>query len=381
MFKFPPKRRCNVLDERIEYILAGEGNATVVLINGSGGPIEGWHRVFEPLTGFATVFAYNRPGLGGSGPPAAPQTGARMVAVLRAALAEVELAPPYVLVGHSLGGLIANLFARQHPQEVAAVVLLEATAPEDIATLSQHEGALHRHLGSLLRWISPPHVHAETEHLPATVAELEAAPGFPAIPLRVVTGGRPVMAWATPPAALAARRVHQQALAGLSPLGTQLIASRSGHFPQFSEPQLVVSVIEALAGLPPEPAEGRSNSTEGADMQVRRIVANIATAEPARAEAFYRDLLGLELLMDHGWIRTYGSEQPMGVQLSIAAEGGSGTAVPDLSIEVDDLDVALARMLAAGIAIEYGPAIEPWGVRRFYVRDPFGRLLNILQHL
>jgi catechol 2,3-dioxygenase-like lactoylglutathione lyase family enzyme len=66
--------------------------------------------------------------------------------------------------------------------------------------------------------------------------------------------------------------------------------------------------------------------------------------------------------------------------LSIASEGGSGTPVPDLSIEVDDLDEALRRMERAGIPLEYGPATEPWGVRRFYVRDPFGRLVNILAH-
>ena len=68
------------------------------------------------------------------------------------------------------------------------------------------------------------------------------------------------------------------------------------------------------------------------------------------------------------------------VQVSIMSEGGSGTPVPDLSIEVDDLEAALARVKAAGIAIEYGPADEPWGVRRFYVRDPFGKLVNILVH-
>ncbi|WP_292213883.1 VOC family protein, partial [Mesorhizobium sp.] len=52
----------------------------------------------------------------------------------------------------------------------------------------------------------------------------------------------------------------------------------------------------------------------------------------------------------------------------------------DLSIEVDDVDAALEAMQAAGFAIEYGPADEPWGVRRFYVRDPLGRLVNILSH-
>jgi catechol 2,3-dioxygenase-like lactoylglutathione lyase family enzyme len=91
-------------------------------------------------------------------------------------------------------------------------------------------------------------------------------------------------------------------------------------------------------------------------------------------------VLGLDVRMDQGWIATYGSEERMQVQVSFMAQGGSGTPVPDLSIEVDDVDEAHRRMLAAGIAIEYGPADEPWGVRRFYVRDPFGRLVNILSH-
>jgi len=116
-------------------------------------------------------------------------------------------------------------------------------------------------------------------------------------------------------------------------------------------------------------------------MKVRRIVANIATAEPAAADAFYRDVLGLDLLMDHGWLRSLGSTEKMTVQVGIASQGGSGTPVPDLSIEVDDLSGVLARVRRAGIAIEYGPVDEPWGVRRFYVRDPFGKLVNLLQHL
>jgi catechol 2,3-dioxygenase-like lactoylglutathione lyase family enzyme len=115
-------------------------------------------------------------------------------------------------------------------------------------------------------------------------------------------------------------------------------------------------------------------------MRVKRIVANIAAEDVATARHFYHDILGLDIRMDLGWIVTYGSSQKMSVQVSIASEGGSGTPVPDLSIEVDDLDTALQRMKKARVAIEYGPADEPWGVRRFYVRDPFGRLINILVH-
>ncbi|QTP57914.1 glyoxalase [Billgrantia antri] len=115
-------------------------------------------------------------------------------------------------------------------------------------------------------------------------------------------------------------------------------------------------------------------------MKVKRIMANTATSDLDQAAAFYGGILGLDLLMDHGWFRTYGSNEKMMVQVSFGSEGGSGTPVPDLSIEVDDIQTALARFEKANIAIEYGPVSEPWGVRRFFVRDPFGKLVNVLQH-
>ena len=115
-------------------------------------------------------------------------------------------------------------------------------------------------------------------------------------------------------------------------------------------------------------------------MTVRRIVANLAAADTASGRAFYEDLLGLRVVMDHGWIVTLASAASQTPQLSIASEGGSGTAVPDLSIEVDDVDEVYRRAVAGGFEIVYGIVDEPWGVRRFYVRDPFGRLVNILSH-
>lgn len=116
-------------------------------------------------------------------------------------------------------------------------------------------------------------------------------------------------------------------------------------------------------------------------MAVTRIVANIAASRPEDARAFYGGILGLDVVMDHGWILTFGAA-PVTVapQVSIASEGGSGTPVPDLSIEVDDFDAVLDRLTTAGHAIVYGPQLEPWGVRRFYVRDPFGTLVNVLTH-
>ncbi|WP_322964313.1 VOC family protein [Sphingomonas fuzhouensis] len=115
-------------------------------------------------------------------------------------------------------------------------------------------------------------------------------------------------------------------------------------------------------------------------MTVTRVVANIATDQIDAAKAFYGDVLGMTLGMDHGWIITFVGAGPSTPQISFAVEGGSGTPVPDLSIEVDDLTSAHERVVGAGYRVEYGPTDEPWGVRRFFVRDPFGRLLNILAH-
>ncbi|MGE0155382.1 MAG: VOC family protein [Reyranellaceae bacterium] len=115
-------------------------------------------------------------------------------------------------------------------------------------------------------------------------------------------------------------------------------------------------------------------------MTVKRIVPNIAHDRPQDGDAFYGDILGMKVVMDHGWIRTFACAAHPQAQVSVMSEGGSGTSVPDVSIEVDDLDEVLVRVEKAGIAIEYGPVSEPWGVRRFYIRDPFGRLVNVLSH-
>jgi catechol 2,3-dioxygenase-like lactoylglutathione lyase family enzyme len=115
-------------------------------------------------------------------------------------------------------------------------------------------------------------------------------------------------------------------------------------------------------------------------MAVKRIVANIAASNLAAAKGFYGGILGMEVAMDLGWIMTFTAPAATTPQISIATEGGSGTPVPDLSIEVDNLDEVHGKIVQAGMPVVYGPETEPWGVCRFFVRDPFGRLVNILSH-
>lgn len=115
-------------------------------------------------------------------------------------------------------------------------------------------------------------------------------------------------------------------------------------------------------------------------MQVTGIIPNLPSPDPAALAAFYRDVFGLTVEHDMGWIVFLGEATEKPLRMQVASEGGSGTELPVISVGVDDLDEALSRVRAAGIEPDYGPVLEPWDVRRFYFRDPAGNLINVVTH-
>ncbi len=243
----PPTDVVTVAERSVEVLRLGDGTPPIVLVNGAGGPILGWYKVLPALAQRSTVVAFNPPGIGRSDPPQVPQTSAAVVQALRMLLQAVGLAPPYVLVGHSIGGLHVQWFARRHPDEVAAVVLLDATAPADVRALKTGQPQWQRLLQSLVDAIGRRHPFGEVEQAQASADAIDGAGPFPPVPLVVVSGGRPMPGLLMPRALQAIRARHQAALAAMSPLGRQVIATGSRHFPQMSEPALVIRVVlEAL---------------------------------------------------------------------------------------------------------------------------------------
>ena len=115
-------------------------------------------------------------------------------------------------------------------------------------------------------------------------------------------------------------------------------------------------------------------------MTIRRIVTDVATSEVKEVSDFYIALFDLDVVMDQGWIITLSTDQPGPVQISIASEGGGGAPVPDMSIEVDDVDAIHDRAVQMGVPVTYPLRDEPWGVRRFFVKDPAGKVVNVLGH-
>jgi len=114
-------------------------------------------------------------------------------------------------------------------------------------------------------------------------------------------------------------------------------------------------------------------------MSIRRVVPNIQSETPRQSQSFYVEVLGFQLAMDMGWIVTFVSPQNPTSQVSIVSNDPSGLH-PDMSIEVDDVDAVYARAVAQQVEIAYALTDEPWGVRRFFARDPNGRIINVVSH-
>jgi uncharacterized glyoxalase superfamily protein PhnB len=116
-------------------------------------------------------------------------------------------------------------------------------------------------------------------------------------------------------------------------------------------------------------------------MAVRRVVPNIQQPEAVGESRDFYGLLGFEEVMNHGWIMTMASPDHPAAQVSFMTADQTAPVTPDMSVEVDDVDAAYAVMRANGAEIVYPLRDEDWGVRRFFVRDPTGRVVNVLGHL
>ena len=115
-------------------------------------------------------------------------------------------------------------------------------------------------------------------------------------------------------------------------------------------------------------------------MSVRRIVPNLYEEDPAAARAFWESMFELEVAMDLGWITTLVSPTEPRAQVSVFGHDGEQGPKPFVSVEVGDVDATHARAVERGYEVVYPLRDEEWGVRRFMVRDPAGRVVNVLSH-
>lgn len=114
-------------------------------------------------------------------------------------------------------------------------------------------------------------------------------------------------------------------------------------------------------------------------MAVRRVMPIIQSEAAQESREFY-GLLGFEEVMNLGWIMTLAAPSSPTAQVSVMTSDKTAPVTPDMSIEVDDVEAAYAAMRDSGAEIIHPLQDEEWGVRRFFVRDPNGRVINVLSH-
>lgn len=114
-------------------------------------------------------------------------------------------------------------------------------------------------------------------------------------------------------------------------------------------------------------------------MGIRRVVPNLACRSIAATRAFYVDLLGFEVVMDMGWIVTVASPSNPTAQVSLAEDGVRPQSdAPVMTVEVSGVDAVHNAAIAQGMDVVLSLRDEEWGVRRFFVRDPDGRVINVM---
>jgi predicted enzyme related to lactoylglutathione lyase len=115
-------------------------------------------------------------------------------------------------------------------------------------------------------------------------------------------------------------------------------------------------------------------------MGVRRVVPDFPALDLEASREFYSEVVGLEVAMDLDWVVTLAAPGNPTAQIILMREDASAPVRPDVSIEVDDVDAAHAAAQRLGCEVVHPLTDEPWGVRRFFVREPNGKVLNILSH-
>jgi catechol 2,3-dioxygenase-like lactoylglutathione lyase family enzyme len=115
-------------------------------------------------------------------------------------------------------------------------------------------------------------------------------------------------------------------------------------------------------------------------MSIKRVVPNIASDKLEASRDFYTTLLGFQVAMDLGWILTLVSPSNPTAQLSVVRQDATAAVVPQLTVEVADVDAVHAEALRRGLELVHPLTDEPWGVRRFFVKDPNGVVLNVASH-
>ena len=272
----------------------GEGSPTVILEAGLGDTYISWRKVQPEIAKITRVCSYDRAGIGYSESSSQPRTSKVMATELHSSLQAAGVAPPYVLVGHSMGGYNVRLYASLYRSEVAGIVLVDASHPDQEnrfpPELKNLEGTWLREAEFLeyttpigiprliglcdedpvqraaeCNWHSAREGVAELKSFPESAAQTAATGSLGDLPLAVLSHD-PDKPSADLPADLAkptndAWEKMQEELGHLSTRGTQVIAKNSSHYIQIDRPDVVIDAVRNVVQQARTPQSAGQPST------------------------------------------------------------------------------------------------------------------------
>ena len=259
--------RVSVGTHSLSLVSAGNGSPTVVIDVGIGETYAGWRQIIDSVSSVTRVVAYDRAGYGQSEPGPMPRNSRQEAFELKTLLGNAGVEPPYILVGHSLGGLNAQCFASQFPGLVAGLVLLD---PPPLAWISGRadfpdlDAMAHQQTQSFLSMAesaggSPdPADRARAEFLRTIASEheemfassaqqVDSIPSFSDLPLVVIAAGVPNTAFGASAVRFQSFWIEEsKALARRSGQGRFLLIEESTHHIHRDFPQDVIASIKDI---------------------------------------------------------------------------------------------------------------------------------------
>jgi pimeloyl-ACP methyl ester carboxylesterase len=221
----------------LRMLVAGHGDVTVVFENGFGGPLEHWSKVQPAVSRFARTVSYDRAGAGLSDKGPTPRDGRRIAAELHRALRLADIPPPYILVGHSLGGLYVRIFAGLYPDDVAGLVLVDPTQEGDDIRPSRLP-----ELAALRDTVAQAQASALRAGMPVFLIDAVSTPDVP-----FSTEARRTVRSRTR-ASLEADTLGYKRWLDTIPGGRLIVTSRSGHNVPMEQPGLIVTTAREAVG-------------------------------------------------------------------------------------------------------------------------------------
>jgi pimeloyl-ACP methyl ester carboxylesterase len=217
------------------------GKPTIVMDAGYGDYSKAWDKVIDELSGMSNVLIYDRAGLGKSEPTNAPRTSREMVKELNQLLKEAKVKPPYILVGHSFGGVNARLYATEFQREVCGIVLIDST-PENY-----RERFLPTMSEEFQRLYNKQFVHeGNYDEFMESLKQIKDSKTKLSIPLIVLSAGQKAH---YSKASQELWNVMQSELLDLSADAEFIIAENSAHYIQNDQPEVVIDAVRRLIDL------------------------------------------------------------------------------------------------------------------------------------